>query len=401
MNVPAFRDKLVTSLSACPAIQAIGQTGDLNAPLIPGKSDIDLFVLCEAVPGQAERRALYQALADETESLSMQVCDCRDWGIGDVLVCGGVEIMPMYFTAQHMQRDLDELLGGGRIAKEDGFSPIGDGAIYNAGALKAGATGKATFTLYAGEGLKPGVNELEVSGIFTTADGEQTEFSQKFFVQVAYSAVSSNAPNLVITSATAPNAKAGEKASLTVVVENRGKGTAENAVLTVSGLSASGIMLQDTLDTFTVGTLKAGAKKTLVIPLKISKECAAYTPLELTLKHSASADAAAQTIYLSVTPSEDSPTGDDDVSLPRVIVDTYTIDPETVQAGGNFLFTFTLKNTSKTLAITNFKITISSADGIFTPVSGSNTFYTESIGPGATSEYSIQLNAKAAAEQKS
>ena len=108
----------------------------------------------------------------------------------------------------------------------DGFSPIGDGAIYNAGALKAGATGKATFTLYAGEGLKPGVNELEVSGIFTTADGEQTEFSQKFFVQVAYSAVSSNAPNLVITSATAPNAKAGEKASLTVVVENRGKGTA-------------------------------------------------------------------------------------------------------------------------------------------------------------------------------
>ena len=125
MNVPAFRDKLVNSLSACPAIQAIGQTGDLNAPLIPGKSDIDLFVLCEAVPGQAERRALYQTLADETESLSMQVCDCRDWGIGDVLVCGGVEIMPMYFTTQHMQRDLDELLSGGRTEKEGGFYPIG------------------------------------------------------------------------------------------------------------------------------------------------------------------------------------------------------------------------------------------------------------------------------------
>ena len=125
MNVHAFRDKLVTTLSACPAIKGVGQTGDLNAPLIPGKSDIDLFVLCDAVPAQDERRALYQALADDTESLRMQVCDCRDWGVGDVLVCGGVEIMPMYFTTQHMQRDLDELLSGGRIEKEGGFYPIG------------------------------------------------------------------------------------------------------------------------------------------------------------------------------------------------------------------------------------------------------------------------------------
>ena len=125
MNVPAFRDKLVSMLSASPHVLAIGQTGDLNAPLIPGRSDIDLFVLCDAVPAQEERQALYQPLAGETDSLSMQVCDCRDWGVGDVLVCGGIDIMPMFFTAAHMQRDLDELLGGCRIEKEGSFYPIG------------------------------------------------------------------------------------------------------------------------------------------------------------------------------------------------------------------------------------------------------------------------------------
>lgn len=46
MDVNGFKLKLVETISKCDKILGIGQTGDLNVPLIAGKSDIDLFILC-------------------------------------------------------------------------------------------------------------------------------------------------------------------------------------------------------------------------------------------------------------------------------------------------------------------------------------------------------------------
>ena len=39
-------------------ILGIGQTGEVNAPLVPGKSDIDMFVLCTGVPSKTEREEM-------------------------------------------------------------------------------------------------------------------------------------------------------------------------------------------------------------------------------------------------------------------------------------------------------------------------------------------------------
>jgi len=83
------------------------------------------------------------------------------------------------------------------------------------------------------------------------------------------------------------------------------------------------------------------------------------------------------------------------------MIDSYSLDVENVEAGGRFYFSFDLKNTSRTSAISNIKITLFSSDGIFTPVSGGNTFYTEEIDPSGVEGYGIELLAKAAAEQKS
>lgn len=50
MNVNEIKLKLVKDLSQYEIIKGIGQTGDINAPLIPGNSDIDMFVLCTNIP---------------------------------------------------------------------------------------------------------------------------------------------------------------------------------------------------------------------------------------------------------------------------------------------------------------------------------------------------------------
>ena len=62
MNAMKLKEELVSTLAKYDVVKGIGQTGDMNVRLIPGKSDIDLFVLCSTVPLKEEREALYTSL---------------------------------------------------------------------------------------------------------------------------------------------------------------------------------------------------------------------------------------------------------------------------------------------------------------------------------------------------
>lgn len=120
-----FRESLVSLLAARDDICGIGQTGDINAPLIPGKSDIDLFVLCDHVPDQAERLAGYRSHLPDCGDIQMEVCSGGHWGYGDIFVCEGVNIMPMYFTCSEMESYLREVLDSRHLGKDGRFYPIG------------------------------------------------------------------------------------------------------------------------------------------------------------------------------------------------------------------------------------------------------------------------------------
>lgn len=125
MKANEFKNELVEMLIESELIYGIGQTGDLNAPLIPGKSDIDLFVLCKEVPSQEERLKMYAKLTNQYDSLSMQVCAGGIWGYGDIFLCDGIDVMPMYFTIDEMREYVEEVLAGKHLEKEGRFYPIG------------------------------------------------------------------------------------------------------------------------------------------------------------------------------------------------------------------------------------------------------------------------------------
>lgn len=125
MNANDFRDQLITMLAADRDILGIGQTGDIFAPLIPGKSDIDLFVICERIPDRQERLSRYQPLIAACSSLQMEVCSGGVWGYGDIFVCEGIDVMPMYFTKTEMEGYLREVLDGRHLEREGRFYPIG------------------------------------------------------------------------------------------------------------------------------------------------------------------------------------------------------------------------------------------------------------------------------------
>lgn len=125
MRAIQLKEELVDKIGACDKVKGIGQTGSLDIQLIPGKSDIDLFVLCSEVPSQEERQTCYSMLQSAEFTLQMQVCNGGLWGIGDILIADGIDIMPMYFTIKEMQDYLEEVLQCKHLDKSERFYPVG------------------------------------------------------------------------------------------------------------------------------------------------------------------------------------------------------------------------------------------------------------------------------------
>ena len=135
----------------------------------------------------------------------------------------------------------------------------------------------------------------------------------------------------------------------------------------------------------------------------------AYYPIGFEVEYKTVSDSG-ETIYFSVTKSvdiclfgkEDETTtaSDTAVSIPRIIVTGYETNPEKVMAGEEFELTVHLQNTSARTAVSNVKVTLSSANNEFLPSSGSSTEFIRSIGTGATKDIVMKMKAQANLDQK-
>lgn len=125
MNVLDVKNALVNELSKNEKIKGIGQTGNLNAVLVPGNSDIDMFVLCTMIPTEEERINTYSKYSDAYSECLMNVCNGGVWGYGDILIIDGIDVMFMYFTIEEMEQYLDAALQGKHLERDGGFYPTG------------------------------------------------------------------------------------------------------------------------------------------------------------------------------------------------------------------------------------------------------------------------------------
>lgn len=125
MKVIDIKDKLVSELSQCDKVKGIGQTGDINAELIPGQSDIDMFVLCTIIPTEDDRKQVYLKYSQAYSDCMINICNGGIWGYGDILVIDGIDVMFMFFTIEEMDYYLDEVIRGKHLDREDSFYPTG------------------------------------------------------------------------------------------------------------------------------------------------------------------------------------------------------------------------------------------------------------------------------------
>ena len=66
---------------------------------------------------------------------------------------------------------------------------------------------------------------------------------------------------------------------------------------------------------------------------------------------------------------------DSEGSKPKLIIENYDYGGEYAYAGDDFTLTLDIKNTSKAEGTKNIKVTLSSTDGVFTPVDASSSFF--------------------------
>ena len=125
MDIDVLRKELILQLASFDNVKGIGQTGNINQELIPGESDIDLFVLCSEIPTTNERKLMYATLNSKDFNLSMEVCTGGHWGYGDILEIDRIDLMPMYFTVQEMQEYLVSVLKCKQLNKDGSFYPVG------------------------------------------------------------------------------------------------------------------------------------------------------------------------------------------------------------------------------------------------------------------------------------
>ncbi len=106
-------------------VRAVGQTGDIDETPLPGKGDFDLFVFCDEIPAENERRAAYDTCPEAFSECRMTVCEGGHWGTEDALVVEGVDTFFMYFTVEEMRRYIMDVLDGKYPDSENGFYPTG------------------------------------------------------------------------------------------------------------------------------------------------------------------------------------------------------------------------------------------------------------------------------------
>ncbi|NMA85220.1 MAG: S-layer protein, partial [Epulopiscium sp.] len=98
-----------------------------------------------------------------------------------------------------------------------------------------------------------------------------------------------------------------------------------------------------------------------------------------------------------VNPKKDAEEEETSKTVPKIIIDEYTLEPGIVKAGENFKLTTTFLNTSSQKSVQNVKISLvvvetSEKTGtVFTPVQSSNTFYIDHIAPKQKATKEIML----------
>jgi len=116
---------LIEAIKGVNGVLSIGKSGGESIPL-QNESDIDIFVFCSQIPSVDTREVALKKLNSAISEMKINETGGRFWGVCDFVTISNTEICLMYFTVSDMNSEIESVLNGLRLDKEDGyFYPTG------------------------------------------------------------------------------------------------------------------------------------------------------------------------------------------------------------------------------------------------------------------------------------
>ena len=311
-------------------------------------------------------------------------------------------------AGEYVNIKVDYLNESENTASKIKISPIFDGSIFEyerpvtyeaEKSVRPNRDGCATFSLKVKPNVKIGIYELKFNMEYQNYNDENYSSTGSVFVKVISE---KNKSRITIDGIqTEPEEiHEGDSFTLKFNIHNMGDLDATEMNVKLSNLSEDNFMARDAQDSIYIGTLKAHSTHTVTFMMIASKKIEKGNHslgVKVSYQDSDGEDASEEkTIYIldvQNNSKEDIEPEKSKTNKPKIMVESYTTNPNAIVAGDKIHFTFTFRNTNKENTISNMKITISS-DGAFMIAHGSNTFYVEELAPRASLTKSIDLNVK-------
>lgn len=279
------------------------------------------------------------------------------------------------------------------IGTATGLIPKYEGDSVSVASIDAGKTAKFSLPIVVSDTAAGGLREITLSVSYTDSENVSKTAVVKAYITVIAKTVEETTSEVVITNAAqSPSSpRVGEKVTVTFDIENRGNKAVSAVSVGGRELSSAGFEPFTAQADKEVGTIEAGAKKTVSLEFKVGPDIAeGLNTLKLGCNFtdvSGKKQSNETSIYILDVINDSN-------SKPRVIVSDFTIDSEELKAGSTFNFTFFLKNTHVSKAAKNIKVSITQADNVFSASQGTNSFYIDKISAGETVEQTLEMKVK-------
>lgn len=282
--------------------------------------------------------------------------------------------------------------------KNNGFITNNSSDVKYLSAISGNSSAYVTYSLKATAGIPSGSNELQVQIEYLSgSDGTVTTEGNQIFIPVSRSGAGSG---LVIKNIQAPNEALTANKDFKLVFELANTGLTEVSNIKVS-LSSDKEIVCKSMNSIVVDALGKGQTKKFEFTLYATQEAITKNyPIAINVEYDQpsgdTASKATLTQYAGVFVENEGGSK----SVPRIIIDKYSYEPSDINAGDEFTLKMSYLNTSKSVNISNIKVTVSSDDGTFTPVNSSNTFFIDELGTKRNIEKVLVLKVKPGTEQK-
>lgn len=286
--------------------------------------------------------------------------------------------------------------------------------MQKVGEVLGGEDKWAEFSLVVDKQVKTGSYPIgfTFSGVYGKNSDKEYSFSQTFYMEITNDEAKKEPSKIGITNVAIPRAASlGQEFVLSFRVVNSGASKAENLKITAE---PSGTLINKSRNVFLETALEAGKSKDYSVtfyapsagkeekvdeknfPIKISVESTGVpsSGKEGENPEVISISQYADILILGQKGKEESSSGSDGVKSPQLMVENYSYGGSYVEAGKNFTLSLTMVNTSREKALRNIKISLTSEEGTFIPYNTSNSFYIDSLAPGARTKKEITFSTK-------